>query len=82
MTIGTSVVSMSAILAELQLVTPGRTTPISLNDADVRQLIDNPVGGIQMVSYRSATSIFFYSFTVNSANVNLRSAMVTAGSTP
>lgn len=53
-------ISMQQVLVELQIANPSRTTPISLNDADVRALAAKPSGPISMSDLYGKSSLLSY----------------------
>lgn len=51
---------MQQILQELQIANASRTTPISLNDTDVRALAEKPSGGISMSDFYGKSALLSY----------------------
>lgn len=52
----TAPISLTDVMAELRLVTPGRAYPISLGDADVRALAGIPSGPISLGDLKGKSS--------------------------
>jgi hypothetical protein len=79
MTLPVGTISMSQVNVELQL---SATTPISLNQANVRSLAGVPSGTISMNNLRGKTYYFVFTppeIISNTPNYNLKSAAIAAG---
>ena len=78
MTLPVGTISMSQVNVELQL---SATTPISLNQANVRDLAGVPSGTISMNNLRGKTYYFYFTPTIsgNTTNYNIKSSAISAG---